>query len=319
MPLEPVEMKIETDPFPYKIEDSVIGKGRYALVKKCRRLKDTSNDENHESTSSPIFAVKVTKSRRRMEIQKELEILKLGLGHENIIQLEGAYCLNSRECAIVLEYAEGGDLQTLVEREIRLRTNDPVEHESDVARIVSQILNALDFLHFNTVIHLDLKPQNVLLMHSWPNYSMIKLCDFGLSHKAGQRDGQLIAGTPDYMAPEVIGYDPLTTACDMWSLGVVTYVLLTNGLCPFSGSTDQETYANITKADYDLDDLQETSSPDAVAFVVNLLQVRPEKRLRASECLVHTFINSESKKEKVRIVSSDCSNVVTTPVPTCAH
>lgn len=96
--------------------------------------------------------------------------------------------------------------------------------EIDAVTYVRQICEALQYLHNLNIVHLDLKPENIVCIS--PNSNQIKLIDFGIAKVL--QDGQVVKaiyGTRDYIAPEVLNYEPLTTACDMWSFGVVTYVL----------------------------------------------------------------------------------------------
>lgn len=104
----------------------------------------------------------------------------------------------------------------------------------------------------------------------------LKLCDFGIS-RIVQEGGKVreILGTPDYVAPEVLQYEPLSLQTDIWSVGVLTYVLLT-GCSPFGGDTKQETFSNITQCDLTFpDELFEDVSPLAIDFIKSTLRIKP--------------------------------------------
>ncbi|XP_041283625.1 death-associated protein kinase 2 isoform X3 [Onychostruthus taczanowskii] len=119
----------------------------------------------------------------------------------------------------------------------------------------------------------------------------IKLIDFGLAHKI--EDGvefKNIFGTPEFVAPEIVNYEPLGLAADMWSIGVITYILL-SGASPFLGETKQETLANITAVNYDFDEEFFSNTSDlAKDFIQKLLVKDTRKRLTIQEALSHPWI-----------------------------
>lgn len=167
-----------------------------------------------------------------------------------------------------------------------------------------EILRALQYLHKKYIAHLDIKPQNILLCGDKvegivrPYFSCImimkrscnnlyffyllladglKLCDFGISRIVV--DGgkvREILGTPDYVAPEVLQFEPLSLKTDIWSVGVLTYVLLT-GCSPFGGDTKQETFLNISKCSLTFpEELFEDVSPVAIDFIRCALRIKSE-------------------------------------------
>lgn len=104
----------------------------------------------------------------------------------------------------------------------------------------------------------------------------LKLCDFGIA-RIVEDTGKIyeILGTPDYVAPEVLHYEPLSLQTDIWSIGVLTYVLLT-GCSPFGGDNKQETFLNITKCLLTFpEDLFEDVSEDAIDFIKSALRIKP--------------------------------------------
>lgn len=102
--------------------------------------------------------------------------------------------------------------------------------------------------------------------------TQIKLIDFGLARRYKKGDSlKVLFGTPEFMAPEVINYEQVTPQTDMWSIGVITYVLL-SGLSPFAGDNDSETLANVTAGEWDFDDpVFEDISDEAKDFIQDLL------------------------------------------------
>ena len=115
-----------------------------------------------------------------------------------------------------------------------------------------QICQGIEFIHKANILHLDLKPENILCLTKTGN--RIKIIDFGLARRYdASKKLQVLFGTPEFVAPEVVNFDEIAFGTDMWSVGVITYVLL-SGLSPFMGDTDIETMANVTIAKYDFDD-----------------------------------------------------------------
>jgi serine/threonine protein kinase len=96
--------------------------------------------------------------------------------------------------------------------------------ESDAAQFITQILEGVEHFHAKSIVHLDLKPENVMLYDR--KSLQIKIIDFGISRKL--KPGEKVMetyGTPEFVAPEIIQYQPISTATDMWSIGVITYIL----------------------------------------------------------------------------------------------
>ncbi|KAI0983352.1 hypothetical protein GJ496_003457 [Pomphorhynchus laevis] len=256
----------------YDVNDDIIGKGRYAVVKLCTNR-----------TNSLSYAGKFIKKRRRNEILKELRVLQWSHLNPFIISLYEVHEFNS-DIVFLLEHARGGDLQSLLEVKVNV-------NESECKQIIIGLLNGLSFLHSLQIIHLDIKPQNILLLNPWPDIT-VRLCDFGLSRSFDDGMPQEIAGTADYIPPEVISFDELSVACDIWSMGVVTYVLL-SGMCPFQGESNQEVFVSITKGHYDFPDEYFSHVTDlSKQFIESALKHRPKLRPTSTEALQHQWLIS---------------------------
>nr|CAD7411120.1 unnamed protein product [Timema cristinae] len=169
---------------------------------------------------------------------------------------------------LLLELAAGGELQMLLDQ-------DEVPEEKEAKKLMRQILDGLVFLHSINVAHLDIKPQNLVLTAEFP-LGEVKLCDLGISRYISPgADIRDILGTPDYVAPEVLNYESISLSTDMWSVGVIMYVLLT-GFSPFGGDTKQETFCNISQCRLDFpDDLFEDVSEDAKDLMRKLMVKEP--------------------------------------------
>ncbi|KPP66135.1 serine/threonine-protein kinase 17A-like, partial [Scleropages formosus] len=167
---------------------------------------------------------------------------------------------------------------------------DEAFKQEDVKRLMRQILEGVSFLHKNSVVHLDLKPQNILLTSNSP-LGDIKIVDFGLSRMmSSKQELREIMGTPEYVAPEVLNYEPISTATDMWSIGVLAYVMLT-GTSPFLGDDKQETFLNISQINisYSEQELEGLEQP-AIGFMKSLLIKEPQRRATAEDCLRHPWL-----------------------------
>nr|XP_046226815.1 serine/threonine-protein kinase 17A [Scatophagus argus]XP_046226816.1 serine/threonine-protein kinase 17A [Scatophagus argus] len=263
-----------------------LGRGKFAVVRKCVE-KCTGNE----------YAAKFMRKRRkgqdcRMEIIHEIAVLELATASTRVVNLHQVYEMAS-EMVLVLEFAAGGEIfnQCVSDRE------DEAFSEDDVKRLMRQILEGVSFLHQNNVVHLDLKPQNILLTSSSP-LGDIKIVDFGLSRMvSSHQELREIMGTPEYVAPEILNYEPISTATDMWSIGVLAYVMLT-GLSPFLGEDKQETFLNISQLNvsYTEEEVQQLD-PAAVSFIQMLLRKHPQDRATAEQCLKHPWLRSTGPPE----------------------
>ncbi|KAI5097212.1 serine/threonine-protein kinase 17A [Silurus meridionalis] len=274
--------RIRTEPFKtfYDLVGKELGRGKFAVVKKCV-----------EKATGNVYAAKFLRKRRkgqdcRADILNEIAMLEAAKSNPYVVELHEVYETSS-EIILVLECAAGGEIFNQC-----VADNDEAFTEADVIRLARQILEGISFLHRNNVVHLDLKPQNILLTSAQP-LGDIRIVDFGLSRRMDEKsEVREILGTPEYVAPEVLSYEPISTATDMWSIGVLTYVMLT-GESPFLGQDKQETYLNISQVnvDYSEDTFQGISSL-AVEFIQSLLHVDPRNRSTADDCLNHPWLNT---------------------------
>uniref|UniRef100_A0A1I7VHP9 Protein kinase domain-containing protein n=1 Tax=Loa loa TaxID=7209 RepID=A0A1I7VHP9_LOALO len=256
-----------------------LGNGQFAVV---RRVINRSTGEQ--------FAAKFIKKRRyatsrrgvtRCNIEREIDVLRVVGGYEYTIKLFEVYETTS-DVILILELVSGGELFDYVSAKECLG-------ETEAAAFIQQILFAIKHLHDNHIVHLDIKPENVMLRKR--GESKIKLIDFGLSRRIlpGTVVKDMI-GTPEFVAPEVVNYEPLSTATDMWALGVVTYILLSGG-SPFLGETRDETFVNISAVNYHFSERYfEHISPYAKDFISHLFIRDQRKRATVDECLRHPWI-----------------------------
>ncbi|XP_064524480.1 death-associated protein kinase 2 isoform X3 [Pseudopipra pipra] len=264
-----------------------LGSGQFAIVKKCQ-----------ERSTGVEYAAKFIKKRQsrasrrgvsREEIQREVTILQQVL-HPNIVKLHDIY-ENKTDVVLILELVSGGELFDFLAQKESLS-------EEEATRFIKQILDGVNYLHSKKIAHFDLKPENIMLLDKNIPIPHIKLIDFGLAHKI--EDGvefKNIFGTPEFVAPEIVNYEPLGLAADMWSIGVITYILL-SGASPFLGETKQETLANITAVNYDFDEEFFSNTSDlAKDFIQKLLVKDTRKRLTIQEALSHPWITPMDKQQ----------------------
>ncbi|KAJ8960479.1 hypothetical protein NQ318_013763, partial [Aromia moschata] len=184
----------------------------------------------------------------------------------------------------------------------RVIDDDFILTEKSCTIFMRQICEGVDFIHKQRILHLDMKPENILCLTKTGN--RIKIIDFGLARKFDpNKKLQVLFGTPEFVAPEVVNFDEIGYGTDMWSVGVICYVLL-SGLSPFMGHTDVETMANVTIAKYDFDDEAFDEISDiAKDFIQKLLVKDLNQRLTAQECLDHEWL--KRKKTVPRTPSMD--------------
>lgn len=261
----------------YTLTSKELGRGKFAVVRQCISKYNGQG-----------YAAKFLKKRRRgqdcrAEILHEIAVLELAKSCPRVINLHEVY-ENTSEIILVLEYAEGGEIFNLCLPELAEMVS-----ENDIIRLIKQILEGVDYLHQNNIVHLDLKPQNILLSSIYP-LGDIKIVDFGMSRKIGNTcELREIMGTPEYLAPEILNYDPITTATDMWNIGIIAYMLVTH-TSPFVGEDNQETYLNISQVNVDYSEGFSSVSQLATDFIQSLLVKNPEKRPTAEICLSHLWL-----------------------------
>ncbi|XP_050840283.1 death-associated protein kinase 2-like isoform X2 [Serinus canaria] len=261
-----------------------LGSGHFGVVRLCR-----------ERSTGAFYAAKQVKLRRgrlgveRAQVEREVSILRQ-LQHPNILRLHELFA-GTAEVVLVLELISGGELFDFIAEKEMLSEEEAIE-------FLGQILSGVQYLHARLIAHFDLKPENIMLQDKDVPKPWIKIIDFGLAQQL--EDGttyKSLCGTPQYIAPEVINYEPLSPATDMWSIGVITYILL-SGLSPFQGETDAETLSNIVAGAYEFEErcFSQTSEL-AKDFIRQLLLKEPERRMTAAECLVHPWIKPLSRKQ----------------------
>ncbi|XP_009321744.1 PREDICTED: elongation factor 2, partial [Pygoscelis adeliae] len=254
--------------------------GQFAIVRKCRERKT-----GLEYAAKFIKKRRLSSSRRgvsREEIEREVDILR-EIQHPNIITLHDIF-ENKTDVVLILELVSGGELFDFLAEKESLT-------EEEATQFLKQILDGVHYLHSKRIAHFDLKPENIMLLDKNVPNPRIKLIDFGIAHKieAGN-EFKNIFGTPEFVAPEIVNYEPLGLEADMWSIGVITYILL-SGASPFLGETKQETLTNISAVNYDFDEEYFSNTSElAKDFIRRLLVKDPKKRMTIAQSLEHPWI-----------------------------
>ncbi|EFC37690.1 calcium/calmodulin-dependent protein kinase-like protein [Naegleria gruberi] len=264
----------------------VLGSGTFSIVREAAQKNDGRK-----------VAVKII-DKTNLEVNKdslktEVSILK-SVNDQNIVELIDVY-ENGMKVYLVMELLTGGELFD------RIVNKYPEGYSEDVAaELIRKIVSSIKYLHSCGVVHRDLKPEN-LIYSSDGNDSDIKITDFGLAKIA---DGDFLlktaCGTPNYVAPEVLqntGYD---ASVDMWSIGVILYILLC-GFPPFYSENTPELFEQIINGDYDFPSpYWDKVSDSAKDLIRHLLVVNPKKRFTPDQTLSHPWIKKLSTNKNHR-------------------
>ena len=261
----------------YKIL-SKLGKGSFGSVYKVQDI-----------FTEKIYAMKViqkyyvTYQDGDQSFLKEIEIL-MKLEHPNIIKIF-EYYVDEINYYLIIEYVSGGELFDFISR-------DKTFSEYKIKKIMKQTFQALSYLHSNNLVHRDIKCENILVECSDENTDdfNIKLIDFGTCNYVSKNENLTVkVGSPYYIAPEVLERN-YNNKCDIWSAGVLLYILLI-GSPPFSGETKDEIFKNIQKGNINTELPQwHKLSPLTQEFLMHLLCKDSRARFSAQECLNHSWL-----------------------------
>mmetsp|Transcript_10832 Transcript_10832/g.32067 ORF Transcript_10832/g.32067 Transcript_10832/m.32067 type:complete len:478 (-) Transcript_10832:534-1967(-) len=254
-----------------------LGSGAFSVVK-----------EGTHKRSGEKFAIKVvTKAKLTREdelaLLDEISILK-DLRHRHIIRLSDVYD-DPKFHYLVTEIMSGGELFDRI-------VAKSFYNEKEARDVCLILFDTLRYCHFRNVAHRDLKPENLLLL-SKDNDSEIKIADFGFAKRVDSANCLTTqCGTPGYVAPEILEGVPYGTKSDMWSLGVIMYILL-GGYPPFIDHNQRELFRKIRKGQYEFHkEYWGPVSKEAKDLISSLLTIDPRKRLSAEAALKSPWIMS---------------------------
>ena len=245
----------------------------------------------HKKTGQ-LRAMKLIKKSKEFNLD-EIENLML-LNHPNILKLFEYYYDEEENIYIITEYIRGEELFNKIQEVVRFS-------EEDAAIILKSVLQAIAYCHSRGIIHRDLKPENILIPtgSSKIDYTLLKIIDFGAS-VLKKDDGKISFrfGTPYYIAPEVLK-ESYNEKCDVWSIGVILYLLLL-GQAPFDGDDDETICQKIISEEIDYENSKMKSlSKEAVDFMKKLLEKNPDKRISSAQALENPWIKKYAPHTKV--------------------
>ncbi|CAK7348645.1 unnamed protein product [Dovyalis caffra] len=258
-----------------------IGEGSFAKVKIAKNVQ-----------TGDVVAIKILDRdqvlRHKMveQLKREISTMKL-IKHPNVIKIFEVMASRTK-IYIVIEFVDGGELFDRIAKHGRLR-------EDEARKFFQQLINAVDYCHSRGVFHRDLKPENLLL----DSQGVLKVSDFGLSALSQQLRGDGLlhtaCGTPNYVAPEVLkekGYDG--TASDVWSCGVILFVLMA-GYLPFDEPSLMALYRKICSADFTF---PSWFSSGAKKLIKRILDPKPLTRITVGEILEDEWFKKGYKPPK---------------------
>jgi calcium-dependent protein kinase len=258
-------------------------------------------------------AIKNVYKKKLVDVKRFADEIAIhrSLDHPNVVRLYEIY-EDSRCMYLVMEYCKGGELfDAIVEA--------GSFNERQTASIFTQMLLAVNYLHEKQICHRDLKPENFLLKTNDKGVddpeNMVKLIDFGVSRKFDRdektkktKEMRTRVCTPYYVAPEVVNgkYDE---KCDLWSMGVILYILL-SGSPPFYGNGDDEIIKNVQRGQFFLDEDPWPNVSGTAKDLINQLLVKDiSKRLSAADALQHKWIKALDNQELVLISDQALQNL----------
>lgn len=258
-----------------------------------------------EKATGDYYAAKFVPVQSQEEknlLKKEIDVNNL-LHHKNILRLHDAY-EDDDEMVTVHEFISGKEVfEKICEPGYQMT-------EEQVRKYMRDVCEAVRHMHDRNVIHLDLKPENLVLQSKNPlsvgHEPKVKIVDFGLACKLDPHEMCKISTmAADYAAPEILEKDSVGFYTDMWAIGVLTYVLM-------SGQTPFGSHADIKAGQWSFTDnpIFEKISPEGKDFIEKLLVKQKEKRMTAHECLEHPWLKEdgdEETRQKRRQVLNDDS------------
>ena len=261
----------------------VLGQGSFGIVYLVK----------HKQLNT-YFAMKIIKKLNRKEneemLMNEINILRK-IDHPNIVKINDFYTTCS-EYIIVTEYCSEGELFYEIK-------NCAPFNEALAGWYMKQILSAVSYCHKLKIIHRDLKPENILISKKTKNgFNIIKIIDFGTAIFFNKNnDDKSLTGSIYYISPEVLSKKRnYTEKCDVWSCGIIMYILLT-GQPPFNGDSDEQIMRKILDGKYDMEKYPwPIISPQAKDLIKKLLEFDNDKRLSAEEALKHPWFECKQVK-----------------------
>lgn len=286
-------MNVNTNPITdlYKISSNVLGLGINGKVVECF---DNAGEK---------FALKVLKDN--VKSRREIDLHWRASGCRHIVNIKDVFenTYQGQKCLlVVMECMSGGELFNRIQERQSF-------NEREAAEIVKDICIAVKFLHDMNIAHRDLKPENLLYTRK-DNGGVLKLTDFGFAKETHTRDTlQTPCYTPYYVAPEVLGPEKYDKSCDIWSLGVIMYILLC-GFPPFYSNHGLPISPGMKKrirsGQYEFPKPEWTNvSTDAKDLIKGCLKTNPEERLTIDQVIQNKWVSQYNAVPPTPLLTSD--------------
>eukprot|EP00742_Colponemidia_sp_Colp-10_P001686 GILJ01001807.1.p1 GENE.GILJ01001807.1~~GILJ01001807.1.p1 ORF type:complete len:588 (-),score=66.08 GILJ01001807.1:162-1925(-) len=261
-----------------------LGQGSFAEVHTARHIRT-----NRTYAVKSINKQLVKSSKREMAVRNEMEIMK-ELEHPNVITLYEVF-ESTNHIHLVLEYLRGGEVFDRLLLKGRF-------HEQEACLLMRNLLSAIAHMHSKKIVHRDLKPENLILVSAANDYD-VKIADFGLAQKIGSESLTQRCGSPGYVAPEILLDEGYGLTVDIFSLGVIMYLLLSGSPAFYGDDVDQVLRSNVRC------EVSFPASPwgavsdSAKDLIKQLMQRNPANRASAADALRHPWITRMSNWSEV--------------------
>ncbi|XP_075782835.1 ribosomal protein S6 kinase alpha-5 isoform X2 [Pelodiscus sinensis] len=276
------------------LKEKPLGEGSFSICRKC----------SHKKTSQE-YAVKIISKRMEANTQREITALKLCEGHPNVVKLHEVYH-DQLHTFLVMELLKGGELLERIQKKKHFS-------ETEASYIMRKLVSAVSHMHDVGVVHRDLKPENLLFTDENDN-SEIKIIDFGFA-RLKPPDNQPLKTpcfTLHYAAPELLNHNGYDESCDLWSLGVILYTML-SGQVPFQSqdkgltcTSALEIMKKIKKGEFSFEgEAWKNVSQEAKDLIQGLLTVDPNKRIKMSSLRYSEWLQDGSQLSSNPLMTPD--------------
>ena len=250
-----------------------IGKGGYGKVYLVLNL----------TTGEELACKQIPKLHKNLDkTEREITILK-NSDHPNIVKLYSVY-EDKHNLYLIMENLKGGELFDKIIERIKKKN---IFSEYEAAQIFKQIVSVISYCHSKNIVHRDLKPENILFTDEDNNNNTIKIIDFGLSRNFSRNKLSSPVGTCYYVAPEIL-IKEYSEKCDIWSAGVILYILL-SGDPPFNGSNNKSIYYKISTYKFDFPENKWNNISDEAKDLIKKILVPEDERISANDILKHDW------------------------------